>query len=186
MPALYVLKNIVNKKMYIGQTIDLIKRMRVHESPTTDKSYIDRAMNKHNRESFELHVFYIPEELLDYFEIEMIKRLNTLVPNGYNVLPGGLVARNYHPTKKARKNMSMAHIGKKHPKKIKTKMSIAQKGKHMGINNFHAKTIICTETKKIYGSIREAERKTNINSSNISQVALGNRETAGDYHWRFV
>jgi hypothetical protein len=50
---------------------------------------ITRAIKKHGNDNFEKHIYYLPIELLDYFEIEMIKRLNTIVPNGYNCDSGG-------------------------------------------------------------------------------------------------
>jgi len=49
-----------------------------------------------------------------------------------------------------------------------------------------SKKVICVETGEIFGSTRDAQRKTGVCQSNISAVCKGKRKTAGDYHWRFA
>lgn len=49
-----------------------------------------------------------------------------------------------------------------------------------------AKPVRCIEANTIYPSATEAARCLNLNQSNISQVCLGKRKTAGGYHWEFV
>ena len=57
------------------------------------------------------------------------------------------------------------------------------------INNIHfSKEIQQLENGQVlatYPSIKEAERITGINNSNISQVCQGKRKTAGGYQWRY-
>ena len=48
----------------------------------------------------------------------------------------------------------------------------------------HSKKVLCVETGEIFESMSEAERKTGINNTHISQVCLGKRKTAGRFHWR--
>ena len=85
--------------------------------------------------------------------------------------------------KNFRNNQIQKHIGKvPWNKGLKTgPMSEEQKEKLRHIQN---KPVICLETQIIYYSITEAKRKTNI--CHISQVCLGNRKTAGGYHWEFI
>lgn len=47
------------------------------------------------------------------------------------------------------------------------------------------KRIICKETRKIYKSFQEAQRKTGICYPTISNVCNGKRHLAGGYHWSF-
>ena len=49
----------------------------------------------------------------------------------------------------------------------------------------HYKKIICLETKEIFDSIKTASEKTKIDSSSLSKVCKGKRETAGGYHWEY-
>lgn len=49
-----------------------------------------------------------------------------------------------------------------------------------------SKPVKCLETGKIYPSTIEAQRETGIRNGNISHCCLGNRKTAGGYHWRYI
>lgn len=55
-------------------------------------------------------------------------------------------------------------------------------------NTYNARAVRCVELKKTYPSIREAERKTGVDNSQISAVCNSkkNYKTAGGYHWKFV
>ncbi|KKM99182.1 hypothetical protein LCGC14_1150470 [marine sediment metagenome] len=153
MIGIYILKNTINNKMYVGQSINFKNRMSKHRRPSVDDFVIDRAINKYGWDNFEKHLFYVPENLLNYFEIEIIKRLNTLVKNGkgYNVETGGHNARPNKEIKQkisdsnkgrivsheTRKKISEAVKGFKHTEKAKQKMSKARKGSknHLGFKN---------------------------------------------------
>jgi hypothetical protein len=54
------------------------------------------------------------------------------------------------------------------------------------IKTGNSKEVLCVETGIIYNSTKDAERITGINQSNINQVALNKRKTAGGFSWRFV
>lgn len=49
-----------------------------------------------------------------------------------------------------------------------------------------SKQILCVETNKIYKSLTEAYRQTEIHIGNISSCCNGKRQTAGGYHWKFI
>ena len=48
------------------------------------------------------------------------------------------------------------------------------------------KKVLCVETNIIYASTLDAEYKTGISSSHISEVANGIRKTAGGYLWKYI
>jgi group I intron endonuclease len=112
MGTLYVLQNKLNKKCYVGQTIhtaDLRFKQHIREGRV-----IGYAIKKYGEEGFNKHVYNeIPEELLDYFEIEMIKHLNSIVPMGYNLDSGG--NKNKHFSEESKKKMSRSRMGDKNP-----------------------------------------------------------------------
>jgi len=90
MACVYILENRINHKCYVGQTIQAFKKRLEHHRDHKDcKMIITRAIKKYGIDSFNKHIFYLPIELLDHFEIEMIKRLNSQYPNGYNLESGG-------------------------------------------------------------------------------------------------
>ena len=72
------------------------------------------------------------------------------------------------------------------------RMSESLKGKHLSeehkrkIGKAHSKKILCVETEEIFESTYDAQRKTGVYQSNISNVCNGKLRTAGGYHWKFV
>ena len=86
---LYKITNLINNKVYIGQTIHPDKRWWEHKQRAKTHNYpIHLAIVKYGEENF---VFEILEESQNYNEREkeLIKQYNSLSPNGYNIIPGG-------------------------------------------------------------------------------------------------
>lgn len=48
------------------------------------------------------------------------------------------------------------------------------------------KPVVCVETNKKYTSVKEAEKETGIQHTNISSCAKGKRATAGGFHWGYA
>ncbi len=119
MTAVYVLENKSNNKLYVGQSINLQDRFRKHRMPNRNRYIIGRAIEKYGWDNFKQYVFYIPEYMLDYFEVRLIKRLNTLSPNGYNLTTGGAYGRHSEETKI---KISKANKGKKRTEAMRKKM----------------------------------------------------------------
>ena len=55
-------------------------------------------------------------------------------------------------------------------------------------STYNVKSVQCIETGMIYASVREAERQTGIDNSQISAVCnhKKNYKTAGGYHWKYI
>lgn len=101
--SIYVIKNRVNNKVYIGQTTMSVKeRFYQHMKPSTLKSRgtykIYNAINKYGKENFFVEIVEtgIPIDRLDEKEISYIKQYDSC-NNGYNTAPGGKVRRIYEP-----------------------------------------------------------------------------------------
>lgn len=96
MTGIYKIINKINGKIYVGQSVDIVERWKQHgykafnEKEKGYKSAIHAAFRKYGIENFELMIL---EECsvneLDEKERYWIQELNTLTPNGYNILPGG-------------------------------------------------------------------------------------------------
>lgn len=89
--AIYVITNILTGKQYVGQSVDPQRRFIGHISRgknNYDNSLIDKAINKYGIETFKLEILEWTEDF-NVAEKYWIKELNTISPNGYNILEGG-------------------------------------------------------------------------------------------------
>lgn len=90
--------------------------------------------------SFEKFIFYVPENFLDYFETEMIKRLFS-VEKGYNLDSGGHA--NKHLSEETKNKISMAGKGRVAWNKGKRGLQVAwNKGKSHVSGWHHSKETI--------------------------------------------
>ena len=98
MGYIYKIENLLNHKIYIGQTTkkratDRFSQHRYlarHPEQETSISYLHRAMNKYGVHNFSFEVIEETEDsLLNEREQYWIKEKNSLTPNGYNMTKGG-------------------------------------------------------------------------------------------------
>ena len=114
MSNIYIITNDLNDKVYIGYTSQTIsRRFYTHcweaQNNNNDTSYLHKAIRKYGKEHFKISLIEsFNEEEKDWKELEKyyIKRYNSVVPNGYNILEGG--------------NIPPVHYGEDN---IKTKLS---------------------------------------------------------------
>ena len=94
--GIYCFVNKENNRKYVGQSINILQRLKQHKyrynikKDSGYKSAFHSALRKYGWDNFS---FYILEECLpqdlDRKEIHWIFKLNTVCPNGYNILKGG-------------------------------------------------------------------------------------------------
>ena len=89
----YKITNLLNNKIYIGITNSYKRRFREHSNIKDPKSLIAKAIQKYGKENFSFEVLYrgLSIEESCEKEIELIKKFNSLTPNGYNISKGGNV-----------------------------------------------------------------------------------------------
>lgn len=93
--GIYQITNNLNKKQYIGQSIDIENRILSHFR-TKDNCYIHQAIQKYGKENFSYKIIEIcSKDELDEREKYYIKKYNTLRPNGYNLTEGGHSVANF-------------------------------------------------------------------------------------------
>ena len=87
----YVIRNRINNKVYVGQSVDAGHRFITHCKPSSNdgSSLIARAIQRYGAHNFWYEI--LEHQVEDYNEKEQywISKLNSLAPNGYNVLHGG-------------------------------------------------------------------------------------------------
>ncbi len=121
MGIIYLIKNLLNNKTYVGQTkCDLNKRWNGHKSSyeryIRDKNHgcswaLYGAIKKYGFDNFALINFkQIEDKYLDEYETKYIKILNTMVPNGYNIRTGGSTGKH---CLESREKMRKSKLGDK-------------------------------------------------------------------------
>jgi group I intron endonuclease len=111
---IYVVTNLLNGKMYVGQTIQkLLRRWRQHRSSARTKRLVHfhHAINKYGEENFRIDcvAFAVTKEYADWLEKQWIVTLRTHLPEyGYNSTYGGEGARH---TPEIREKISKARMG---------------------------------------------------------------------------
>ena len=90
--AIYIIKNIVNDKVYVGQTWTPVARRFIYHKVPTNKSCIKlhNALNKHGRDNFfvECIADCSDQKTADYLEANYIIEYDS-IKNGYNIREGG-------------------------------------------------------------------------------------------------
>lgn len=128
---LYKITNLLNNKVYIGQTKHPDKRWRDHKYLSSKKikhQYIHQAMSKYGVDNFsyELLVTCKTREDADATEVNLIIQYDSRNPTfGYNLLPGGHVYEVSDKTKnKIKKSLegNTRRLGSKHSDKDKGRM----------------------------------------------------------------
>lgn len=125
MGTIYVLRNRLNGKCYVGQTILSVPSRILSHKKT--RSAIGLAILKYGIQSFDITKLQIENDSLDECEIKLIRELNSMAPNGYNLSFGGQRRRTFSAI--SRERMRLSHLGKKATEEQRRKQSIALLGK---------------------------------------------------------
>lgn len=166
--GIYKIENLVNGKIYIGQSKHIKQRWSEHKKELKANkhanSYLQRSWNKYGEEKFS-HVILeeCAESVLDDREkyyIELYKSFDS--DFGYNLTDGG--GRN--------KNVSM------HTRKLLSEMN-------SGVNHPNRKEVVCLETGEIFISISDAANSIGVDYSAITRCCNGLTGTVKNLHWLF-
>ena len=123
--GIYKIENIVNGKVYIGQSVDIKRRWSAHKKCKTN-DFFHNALRKHP-EQFKFSVLLTcSREMLDTWERDMIALYDCIYPSGYNFTNGG--GSNTEISDETRRKLSESHRGITHSDETKRKISEAHKG----------------------------------------------------------
>lgn len=95
---IYQITNLINGKIYIGQTNNITKRWSNHKCGNSPDMAIAKAIKKYGADNFSFEILYrnISIDQIDELEIKIIAEKNSRVPNGYNVALGGSTHTDIH------------------------------------------------------------------------------------------
>lgn len=170
-----------NGKCYIGQSIDLDRRLRDYATGVhAGQRHLHRAVKKYGWDNFKVEILWRtkhPERyrnlnvLLDTLEIAWIKKFDS-VNTGYNLQHGGSNGRLSEETKQ---KVAAARRGKTHSEEAKRKMS-------RGVVQYS----IGGKKIKTWEAITLAAKSLEVHITSISAVCRGKRRTAGGSQWRYL
>ena len=205
----YIIKNTINAKCYIGQT----RAKRVERRWASEKSrphgLLKRAFEKHGISNFKFEVLKeVPNDELDETEKTEIMNRNTIAPNGYNLESGGNSRKIIHTETRrkisllrsgskasieTRQKMSNSRIGIKQDSYTKLKRSKSQSGEKNhrfgkpGVGSKRVGKFIDLHTMvSSYDSIKSASIVNNTSTTGISLCCNGKKETSGGFIWKFI
>lgn len=169
MGFIYKIENIITNKCYIGETQKTNPILRWNEHKRKIEKGIgcpalQDAVKKYGIENFRFNILIICFDEDRYkYEIEYIKRYNTMVPNGYNLTPGG-EGGGFH--------------GKKHSQETINKISNLMKNKY--IKNPELKNEMSHKNKIIMASLEIKEKiKNGMKNSEKWQNIIKNNNRKG-------
>ena len=127
---IYKITNLINGKIYIGQTVkSLEKRWKNHLASSKKSNYpIHLAIKKYGQENFSREILFecSTQEELNSQELKNALELNSFAPNGYNLAAGDGKGKWSEETKK---KMSLAKKGKPMPEDQKIRLRTLSKGR---------------------------------------------------------
>ena len=187
--CIYIHKNKINGKIYVGQTCQNPpeERWKMGEGYKTCTKFY-RAIQKYGWSNFE-HIILETELTLEEAnqkEAYYIKLYDSY-KKGYNSSLGG---KNAPKTEEWKKKIGESNIGKHDVRGEKNPMY----GKHMteeAKNKSRQKQkhfkVRCIETGEIFETCHLAAQSCGLKrDGHIPEVCKGNRKIAGGYHWEFV
>ena len=151
--GIYKIRNIINNKVYIGQSKDIETRWINHKS-SNDNYPIHRAIRKYGKENFVLEILCEcdPSDLNKYEQM-YIKKYDCIAPNGYNLTSGGGQCSYY--SEESKMKMSKSAMGHKNhcvPHSDETKKIISEKSRgntsHKGFHHSEETRMKMAERKR--------------------------------------
>lgn len=180
---IYKITNLINGKIYIGQTInDINYRFMQHcYYASTRHSAISKSINKYGKENFKIEL--IDEcgsvEEMNEKEIYWIKELNSLSPNGYNLCYGGNGKGKHTPETIAK--IQAGRVGFKQKPEVVEKLRKINTGKKMKPATLEKMRKRMIGNKYAEGTIISDDRKLEISKFNANLKPTGVIEYKGVY-----
>lgn len=205
--GIYVIRNKVNGKVYVGKSINIYKRIKQHVTNLNTKSrdenrHLIRAWHKYGRENFDYEVLeYLPKDdtILKTRELHWMTVLNsTNRTKGYNMRMD--TSTNCIVQEETRDRMSaITHkrfadkradmlAGKAKKKVVKNKPRSKERldrqsegAKHYKILQFSKAGVLL----HVWGGVREITTNTPYKIQNIYAACNGGKPTGYGYLWRY-
>lgn len=198
MITIYMHKNKINNKVYIGQTMQNVEDRWKNGKGYKSCTLFYNAINKYGWNNFEHLILeqgnwsYQEANKKEEYYINLYQSDNpeygynilkgNQTPISPNALPKALEWMKQHPEFGLARAQDMLKWQKEHPKEaLKMRQINAKKA-----SEARKKPVQCIETGIIYESASEAARQVpKTTQSKICMVCRGQRQTCGGYHWKY-
>ena len=187
--VIYMFRNKINGKCYVGQTVNERERYLAHKNPNRNDSVFHRAINKYGFDNFEYKVLFRIhcnneqdlKNTLNIKEIISIKYFKSFIEeNGYNVTKGGEGSLGIIISEEEKKKRSIRVSGEKHPMygkhhTLEARRKISEAGR---------RRIITKKTReKLSNSLKNLHRKlTPEQKEHLRKVNKGRKLTQDQYN----
>jgi len=174
--VIYTLIDGTNDKEYVGQTVRPVE-VRFYQHEHGDQ-YIDRMIQEHGADMFETAILKTcdSQEELDYWEKRLIKSRNTMYPNGYNLIEGGI----------GTSGKNNPFFGKRHTKASLKKMSAVKLGKNNPFFGKHhtkktlVKMVASSHRKSLFKNLLAEMNKRQMSYRDLAEILSLSRDTISD------
>lgn len=160
---IYIIKNTINEKIYIGQSIDTKSRFTSHCKNKKDHSLIDMSIQKHGKQYFYFEVLESQIENYNEREKYWIKFYNSITPNGYNILPGGEEPPTFYGDDHPNTKIKEKEVLSLKEDLRKTKIPLSELGEKYGISKKQILRINQGLSRSIIGETYPVRANPNIN-----------------------
>ncbi len=195
MTGIYCIKNLINNKIYVGQSVDIFTRWRKHKEKlikgTHENSHLQNSFNKYGINNFDFCILeQCSKKELDDKEIYWINKYDSF-NNGYNLTSGGSGIKDWIPSSEWKEQVKQRVQGENNPnyghhwtKQMKDYLSNIKKGKNLRGDNPNSIKVICVETLKVYECLLDAATDIGLKSgSSISLCLKDKTRVANGYHF---
>ncbi len=161
--GIYMIRNVINGKVYIGQSKNIYWRWISHKSALShnrcENPHFQFAWNKYGEDNFEFLVIELCDEsMLDCREIYWINKYDA-VNCGYNIKEGGERHSGWKMTPEQRKHISDALKGRLRSRKHCRNISLAKKEYFKDHISPNCVPVVCLNTGERFRSGRDANQK---------------------------
>lgn len=178
--GIYGIQNTENSKWYVGQSVDVEKRITDHfralEKGSHKNRHLQNAFNRYGRDSFQVHILQTcNREDLERLEIQWISEKDAYT-NGYNKTTGGEGVHDWVPSTEYRNKMSEKYsgegnpyYGRKHSEETRKKLRESHKGKRHGNYGKH----LPEETRRKIGKAHKGKLVSEETRRKLSEANRG-------------
>lgn len=152
--GIYKIQNLINGKVYIGQTRNFANRWAHHRydlnSGVATNSHLQRAWNKYGEDNFEFSVVEECDvEKLNEREVYWIDKHDSF-NNGYNQSIGGGGVRGWKMSESSKEKIRLALTGIPKSDEARKNNAIAQKEYYQSHINSRSKEVVCLNTREVF------------------------------------
>jgi len=128
---IYKAINIINNKVYVGQTIENLSKRRYRHENVNVNYYFSKAIKKYGKKNFEWKILEKcnSKEEMDEMEFHYIKQYNSFGKEGYNLTYGGEGSQGRKLSEETKRKIAKKALGRPVSIETRKKISNANAGK---------------------------------------------------------